>query len=120
MSNRHGDAGEGTYDSVRERYRRWAQERPRRSSPSAIGMPAIPESAARMLALAAGVGLGVLLLALAVTAFVAAASWSQIGRGGAAVAYFLTGFFLTVAGLGCSLATLNHLFRVLARPPAHH
>ena len=28
--------------------------------------------------------------------------------------------FLTVAGLGCSLATLNHLFRVLVRPPAHH
>lgn len=120
MSNRHGDAGESTYDSVRERYRRWAEERPRRTSPSAIGMPAIPESAARMLALATGLGLGALLLALAVTSFVAAGSWNEIGRGGGAVAYFLTGCFLTVAGGGCILATLNHLFRVLAGPPAHH
>lgn len=121
MSGRHGDQGETTYGSVRERYRQWSANRTQPRSGSAIGMPEIPESAVRMLALAVGVGTGVFLLALAGVAYYAAGTWSEIARGGAAVAYALTGIFLTVAGLGCILATLNHLFRVLAGPPpAHH
>jgi hypothetical protein len=59
-------------------------------------------------------------LALAVTSFVAARSWADIDRGGAEVAYALTGIFLAIAGLGCIVAVLNHNFRVLAGPPAHH
>jgi hypothetical protein len=83
-------------------------------------MPELPEGVERMLALATGVGVGVLLLVLAATAFYASGTWAEIARGGARVAYFLTGTFLTVAGAGCILATLNHLFRVLGARPAHH
>lgn len=118
--SRHGDQGEPTYDSVRGRYQAWAQSNPQPQSPSAIGMPEIPESVARLAGIAVGLGTGLLLLALAATAFVASNSWGNIDRGGAVVAYFLTGCFLTVAGLGCITATLNHNFRVLAGPPAHH
>jgi hypothetical protein len=120
MSNRHGNDGESTYGSVRDRYRQWSEERPRPRSGSAISMPELPEGATRLLALAVGLGTGIFLLALAATAYYASGTWGEIERGGALVAYFLTGLFLTIAGLGCILATLNHLFRVLAGPPAHH
>jgi hypothetical protein len=37
------------------------------------------------------------------------------------VGWTLTGVFLTIAGLGASVATWNHNFRVTTRPPeAHH
>jgi hypothetical protein len=109
-----------TGDTVRARYRAWADANPRPRGPSAIGMPEVGEGTVRLAALAVGVGLGLALLALAATAFVAARSWATIGRGGAVVAYFLTGTFLTIAGAGCIWAVLNHNFRVLAGPPAHH
>jgi hypothetical protein len=114
------DEGDRTLDSIRARYRAWSEANPRPRGPSAITVPVIPDAAVRVLAGATGVGLGLLLLALAVIAFWAAASWGRIDRGGAAVAYTLTGLFLTVAGAGAILATLNHLFNVLRRPPAHH
>lgn len=121
MSNRHGDQGESTYGSVRDRYRQWSEDRPKPRSGSAIGIPELPEGATRLLALAVGLGTGVFLLVLAATAYYASGTWGEVERGGAVVAYFLTGLFLTIAGLGCILATLNHLFRVLAGPPpAHH
>ena len=119
MSTRNPDP-DRTGDTVRARYRAWADANPRPRGPSAIGMPEIGEGTMRLVALAVGVGLGLGLLALAVTAFVAARSWAAIDRGGAVVAYFLTGAFLTIAGLGCILAVLNHNFRVLAGPPSHH
>jgi hypothetical protein len=109
-----------TEDTVRARYRAWADANPRPRGASAIGMPEVSVGAVRRAGVAAGVGIGLFLLVLAVTAFVAAQSWSTIDRGGAVVAYSLTGGFLSVAGLGCIIATLNHVFGVLARPPAHH
>ncbi|HEX6748397.1 MAG TPA: hypothetical protein VF092_13960 [Longimicrobium sp.] len=109
-----------TGETVRARYRAWADANPRPRGASAIGMPEVSEGALRMVALAAGMGIGLGLLALAATAFVAAQSWATIARGGAVVAYALTGIFLTIAGLGCIIAVLNHNFRVLAGPPAHH
>ncbi|HYH78237.1 MAG TPA: hypothetical protein VEX86_00520 [Longimicrobium sp.] len=109
-----------TGDTVRARYREWADANPRPRGPSAIGMPDVSEGTVRMAAVGAGVVIGLLLLALAVTSFVAAQSWAEVDRGGAQVGYFLTGAFLTVAGVGCIWATLNHVFRVLAGPPAHH
>jgi hypothetical protein len=115
----HGDPGD-TMDTVRGRFRDWNEANPRPRSRSAIAMPELPESAARMLGLAVGVGTGVLLLLLAGTAFYAATTWGAVERGGANVAYTLAGLFLTIAGLGAIAATLNHLFRVLAGPPAHH
>jgi hypothetical protein len=117
---RHGDAGESTFSSVRERYRQWANANPRPGSPSAIGFPEVSEGTVRLMALATALGLGTLLLVLAVTSFVAARSWADVDRGGAVVAYTLTALFLTVAGTGCIVGTLNHIFNVLARPPAHH
>jgi hypothetical protein len=109
-----------TYDSVRDRFRQWREANPRPRGPSALGFPEVSDSVVRMGATVAGLGIGAFLLALAVTCFVASRSWGTIDRGGAVVAYFLAGLFLTVAGLGCILATLSHNFRVLARPPAHH
>ena len=118
--SRHGQEGEGTFRTVRDRYRQWNQANPRPRSPSAIGMPELSEGAERMLALAAGFGTGALLLLLAATAYAAAGSWGGLDRSGARVAYFLTGFFLTVAGLGAIGATYNHVFRVLTRRGGHH
>ena len=115
----HGDPKD-TMDTVRGRFRDWNEANPRPRGRSAIAMPELPESAARMLGMAVGVGTGVLLLLLAGTAFYAAGTWGEIGRGGANVAYTLAGLFLSVAGLGAIGATLNHVFRVLAGPSAHH
>lgn len=115
------DGNDGnTGSTVRNRYREWADANPRPRGPSAIGMPDVGEGTVRMAAVGAGVATGLFLLALAVTAFVAARSWAALDRGGAQVAYSLTGAFLTVAGVGCIWATLNHIFKVLAGPPAHH
>jgi len=119
MSTRSPEPG-NTGDTVRARYREWADANPRPRGPSAIGMPEVSEGTVRMAAVGIGVVTGVFLLALAVTSFVASQSWATIDRGGAVVAYFLTGIFLTIAGVGCIWATLNHVFKVLAGPPAHH
>jgi hypothetical protein len=119
MSTRNPDP-DRTGDTVRARYRAWADANPRPRGPSAIGMPDIGEGTVRMAALAAGIVIGLGLLALAATSFVAAWSWATIDRGGAVVAYFLAGAFLTIAGVGCIWAVLNHNFRVLAGPPSHH
>ncbi len=109
-----------TGESVRDRFQQWRDANPRPSSPSAIAIPEIPDSVARIGATLVGLGIGALLLVLAATVYYASSTWAGIDRGGAVVAYFLTGVFLTVAGLGCILAVLNHNFRVLAGPPAHH
>jgi uncharacterized membrane protein len=69
---------------------------------------------------AVGVGIGVILLGLAVVAFVAAGNWAELGRDGAQVGYSLTGIFLLIAGFGGIAATLNHNFRVLTAPPQEH
>jgi hypothetical protein len=119
MSTRNPDP-DRTDDTVRARYREWADANPRPRGPSAIGMPEVSDSTVRMAGTAVGILIGLGLLALAATAFVAAQSWSTIERGGAVVAYALTGFFLTIAGVGCIWAVLNHNFRVLGGPPAHH
>jgi fucose permease len=119
MSTREPDPGR-TDDTVRARYRAWADANPRPRGPTAIGMPEVSEGAVRMAGTAAGILIGLGLLALAATAFAASRSWGTIDRGGAVVAYFLTGAFLTIAGVGCIWATLNHNFGVLARTPEHH
>jgi hypothetical protein len=66
-----------------------------------------------------GIGIGVVLLALAAYAFYSASYWGSYGRDGAQVGYALTGFFLLVAGLGGIVATWNHNFRVLTRRAGH-
>jgi hypothetical protein len=118
--NRPGDAGDRTEDTVRGRYRQWAEANPRPRGESAVGLPEVSEGTVRMASVAVGVLIGLGLLVLAATSFVASRSWGTIGRDGAVVAYFITGFFLTLAGVGCIWATLNHNFRVLAGSPQHH
>lgn len=119
---RESVTGDRTHDSVRDRFRQWRDDNPEPHSDSALGLP-IPElsdEAERLLALIVAVGLGLTLLALAAVCYTAAGSWARIDRGGAAVGYSLTAFFLTVAGLGAIFATLNHHFRVLTSTPEHH
>jgi hypothetical protein len=122
MSRRHGPDGESTYSSVRNRFRSWSDDNPRPRSRSALGFPdvAIPEGVIRTLALVVGLGTGALLLGLAAVAYYASGTWSGIGRSGAGLAYALVGIFLTIAGLGASLGTLNHIMRVLRAPGGHH
>ncbi len=122
MSRRHGPDGESTYKTVRDRFSSWSADNPRPRSKSALGFPdiGIPEGVVRTLALAVGVGTGALLLGLAAIAYYASGTWAGIERSGAALAYLLVGIFLTIAGLGASLGTLNHIFRVLRSPGGHH
>lgn len=75
----------------------------------------------RPVALLLGFGVALVLLALAVYAFSAAAAWAGINRNGALVGYTIVGLFLIVAGVGGLLATWNHNFRIPKQPPpAHH
>ena len=69
---------------------------------------------------AIGIGIGAILLLLAIFAFVTAAKWGGLGQDGAAVGYTLVGFFLTLAGIGGILSTYNHNFRVLNRAGGGH
>ena len=120
MSERHGPDGESTMRTVRARADGLDREQPRRFSGSAMAMPELPEHIARPLSLAVGVGLGLALLLLAAVTAYAATTWTEIDRSGGAVAYWLTAFFLMVAGLGCSLGTLNHHLNVLRNDAHHH
>jgi hypothetical protein len=120
MSNRHGPDGDSTMRTVRERADELDAEHPRRFSGSAIAMPEVPEHIARPLSMVVGLGIGTLLVVLAATSFVAMRSWAAIDRSGAVTAYGLTAFFLSVAGFGCIIATLNHHLNVLKHDASHH
>ena len=106
---------ENTWDSIRARYRDYQTiARPRRAawrpySTSTQGGSGMDKT----IALAAGIGTGLLLLVLAGVAFWAAAQWGAAARDGAVVGYTVTGICLLVAALGALLGTANHIFRVL-------
>lgn len=123
----------GTYDRVGKKYEEFLEiqaSKPvlQRTLPPQRPYSPEPHSGAdmgRLIFTGIGVGIGVLLLALAALAFWRAAVWGDFARSGAATGYAVVGFFLTIAGIGGMLATLNHNFRVLARPggaqaPATH
>lgn len=121
------DDNDPTYRSVRSRFQGWREANPEQHSDSAsswpeggLPLPELSDEAGKVVFTGIGLVTGILLLVLAVTAFTAAGSWGNIGRDGALVGYSLSGLFLTVAGIGCILATLNHNFRVAGRRPAHH
>lgn len=69
---------------------------------------------------AIGVGIGLLLLALAALSAYTASQWYGVHLNGAFVGYSVVTFFLLLAGIGGITATLNHNFRVLTRPGGHH
>lgn len=119
---------EGTYGRIADQYDEWVEieaGKPVRSEPYPPPQPTATKSkrgtdVSRIIFAAIGIGIGVILLALAGYAFYTASTWAEIDRGGASVGYTLVGLFLVIAGLGGILATWNHNFRVLTRPPAHH
>jgi hypothetical protein len=121
------DDNDPTYQSVRGRFESWRENNPEKPSKSALGwpegglpLPELSEEAGKVVFTIIGLGTGLLMLVLAATAFTASKSWGAIERDGALVGYAACGLFLTISGLGCIAATLNHNFRVVGRTPAHH
>ncbi|MEX2582531.1 MAG: hypothetical protein WD766_04630 [Gemmatimonadota bacterium] len=119
---------ERTYGKIRQQYDDWVESeanRPTREYLRREDTYTPPETRgtrdmSRMVFTAIGVGIGVVLLALAAYAFYTAAIWGDFGRDGAQVGYTLVGIFLLIAGFGGIIATWNHNFRVLTRPSRHH
>jgi hypothetical protein len=118
---------EKTYGQVREKYDTWFENEANRPARDHLRRtdPYTPQTQgssdmSRLVFAAIGIGIGVILLALAGYAFYTASFWASHGRDGAQVGYTLVGIFLLIAGLGGIAATYNHNFRVLVRPPSHH
>jgi hypothetical protein len=110
-----------TFGTVEGRYEKWSEANPRRRGPSALKVPEMSDAAEKTVGMVVGFGAGVLLLLLAATAAMAAASWARVDRSGAATAYSIATFFLLLAGLGALGATYNHVFRVIpGAAPDHH
>lgn len=118
----------GTYDSVRDKYDEFLEiqaDKPvlQRTLPPQRPFSPAPASdtdMARNVFAAIGVGIGVVLLALAAYTLYVANVWGDGGMTGASTGYAIVAFFLTIAGIGGIAATLNHNYRVLARPGRHH
>lgn len=119
---------EGTYGRIGKQYDEYAELAASKPAPAPRGLPPqkpfVPAhqeaDMGRTVFAAIGIGIGVVLLILAIVSFVTAAKWDGLGREGAAVGYTLVGFFLTLAGVGGILATYNHNFRVLAGTGGGH
>jgi hypothetical protein len=120
---RRNDRGERTFDSIRTKYDEFRATTPRRRpgrptySTGSVDM----EGIVKTVGMAAGFGIGALLLLLAGLSAYASSSWADAGRSSAMIGYALTAFFLVVAGAGGIAATYNHFFRVLDpnRSPSH-
>lgn len=125
---KHDATGDRTFDTVRDRYKDWFGSGGREPLPGRtiseghqdVDSQASGGDMGKMLGTAAGVGIGLVLLVLAVLSYRNAGWWNGMGRDGATVGYTVVGFFLTVAGIGAVLATLNHNFRVAGAPGGHH
>jgi hypothetical protein len=119
---------EGTYGRIGKQYDQYSEiaaskpvAAPRGLPPQRPYVPAPQEAEmGRTVFAAIGIGIGAILLLLAILAFATAAKWSGLDRDGAAVGYTVVGFFLTLAGVGGILSTYNHNFRVLDRTGAQH
>lgn len=118
----------GTYDRIRRTYDEFVEiqkEKPVLQRVLPPQKPYSPEPASdsdmsKTVFAAIGVGIGVVLLALAGYALYVATQWGNDGLTGAATGYGLVAFFLTIAGLGGIAATLNHNFGPGSRRPASH
>lgn len=117
-----------TYDRIRRTYDEFVEiqkEKPvlqrvlppqKRYSPEPIS----DSDMSKTLFAAIGVGIGVVLLALAGYSLYVAIQWGRDGLTGAATGYSLVAFFLTLAGGGGIAATLNHNFGPGSRRVASH
>lgn len=118
----------GTYDSVRDKYDEFLEiqaNKPVLQRTLPPQRPFSPDTApendmGKNVFAAIGVGIGVVLLALAAYSFYVANVWGDGGMTGASTGYAIVAFFLAVAGIGGIAATLNHNYRVLARPAGRH
>jgi hypothetical protein len=116
-----------TYDSVRARYDEFLEiqkSKPVLQRTLSPRRPFSPETGSdsdmsKNVFAAIGVGIGLLLLALAGYSLYVASRWGAAGLTGAATGYTIIAFFLILGGIGGIAATLNHNYRVLARPPRH-
>lgn len=119
---------EGTYGRIGKQYDAYSELAASKPAPAPRGLPPqkpfvpAPQESdmGRTVYAAIGIGIGVVLLILAVVSFVTAAKWDDLGGDGAAVGYTLVGFFLCLSGIGGILATYNHNFRVLTRTGGSH
>lgn len=117
----------GTYDGVRRKYDEFLEIQANRPVLQRVLPPHRPFSPApasdtdmgKHVVAAIGIGIGVILLALAAYTLYVADRWADAGLTGASTGYLVVAFFLTVAGIGGIAATLNHNYRVLARPARH-
>lgn len=116
-----------TYGRIREKYEAWVEneanrperDRLRRVDPAPVVTYRESSDMSRLISAAIGIGLGVLLLALAGYAFYTASYYGSFERAGAQTGYTLVGVFLIIAGVGGIAATWNHNFRVLTRGSNH-
>jgi hypothetical protein len=119
---------ERTYGKIRQKFDEWVDleaTRPeraylRRKDTVTPNQPRGNPEISRTIHTLFGAGIGTLLLGLAFYAFATAAYWASHGRDGAQVGYTLAGVFLLIAGAGGIIATVNHNFRVITRPPPPH
>jgi hypothetical protein len=114
-----GDAGD-TGRTVKERFAAYDEANPRTRGRTALKIPVLSDAAERVVGMAAGFGIGTILLVLALVAATAARSWAAVDRSGAVVGYSIVTLFLTLAGLGAIIATWNHAFRVIPGDAPHH
>jgi hypothetical protein len=118
---------EETYGDVSSRYDQWLDieknrpARPRvRSDKPYAHQPYEESDMGRTVFAAIGIGIGLVLLVLAVLAFLNAGRWADFGRDSAVVGWSVVGVFLLIAGFGAIISTWNHNFRVLTRPGGSH
>lgn len=121
------DRNDPTYKRVQSQYGEFNEAHPVRRRGTALAwpeeglpIPELSEGTARVVFTGIGLGIGLLMLTLAVVSFAASRSWAELDRDGASTGYALPVLFLTVSGLGCIAATLNHQFRVGRAGGGHH
>jgi len=113
---------EATYGGISRKFEEWEEIQANRPPTPRVVPPQRPYTPepvtdgdmGKTLFSAIGIGIGAVLLLLSVLAFANAAKWAGFDRDGAAVGYFMVGFFLLVSGAGGIAATWNHNFRVLS------
>jgi hypothetical protein len=128
--SRKGDRASETFASVRRRadaYERTGAYLPYHEAAvrdheerGILGTGMRGESVSKIVLMAIGGGIGLVLLVLAALSFVTAGRWNEAVRDGATTGYLVIGVFLTAAGIAAIAGTWNHNFRVEGRRGGGH